>query len=208
VASDASTFFCDDFDTASLLARAWTPLPMGNGTVAHDTALFISPARSLKLQVPGGSSARAFIARTFAMVPTSEINVSFRMRVSGLVLDDTHELVILRMPRSGPDYQMQLQMENQLIETEEESPLPDGAVPEVRTALGGFTLDVWRKVTLRLAFAPTSSTMTVTIEGQAPISFAASAHLYKAAPEIELGDDALDDSPAAVYFDDFTVEIR
>src|SRR5687767_14547195 len=52
-ASDASTFFCDDFDTASLLARAWTPLPTGNATVAHDTTLFVSPARSLKLRVPG-----------------------------------------------------------------------------------------------------------------------------------------------------------
>jgi hypothetical protein len=204
---------CTDFDDG-IFPGPWTVGQLGASTTTSTTAASRSPSRSLLLEVPGGADGAAFVTKAFSAAAATKITVAFSVLLDARDVARDLELGTILLGKSGGNrYEAQLELiaDNEL-NIEEEAPEADGGVPQRDVALGAnVTPGVWTRITWTIAFAGTSSTLTVKSEAGAASgtsSFGVAAHRYPGAPIVRLGDEYQTPYASKVHFDDVVVDIQ
>ena len=152
----------------------------------------------------------AYLTETLASAVSTELVLAFSIRADQ-VRSGENELAVVFLGSSGGNrYELQLELlDGGILSLEEESPQANGTYTETNRSTGRtLPLGEWRSVTMTIALGATSSTLTFALEGTAAVSLPLSAHLYKAAPRIDIGHNSSTSAPFAVHYDDIYVRVK
>jgi hypothetical protein len=200
---------CTDFDDA-VFPGSWTIMTAGIGSALSTTAASRSGSRSVALASAGAATGMAYLTHTLATAVTTELVLGFSIRADQVRSGENELAVILLGSAGGSRYELQIELlDGGVLNLEEETPLADGTVPQTDRSLGSILpTGQWRSMRIALALGTTSSSITFSLEGAADVTLPLSAHLYKAAPTIDIGHNSSTTAPFALHYDDVFVRSR
>lgn len=172
----ASTqLFCDDFDEVGIPpAGKWSFTETAAGTFDHDETNFVSPGRSVRLQVVPGSGERSSSLSKNIDLPSGNFHVAFDLRLespSAGTYQEIDPFVVLLTPQpAGVSLQLFSlagYMDDLRFETYRK--FGDGGSVGSGTSVNGMTLGVFHHVDLTVRSQTGQVIGALAIDGQTPV---------------------------------------